>query len=303
MKKALLLVNGSAGKMLLAKNTYRIVETLATGGYETVVYPIVPDKGLISEDILLDSGRSFDLVVCGGGDGTLNHVINGLMMLPEKDRPLLGYIPAGSTNDFAKTVHIPAQIGNACDTLINGIPFSYDVGSFNDRYFNYIAAFGAFSEISYSTDQNFKNALGHAAYILNGIANLQENIRYKCHMKIRADGKEMEDDYIFGAVYSATSVGGFDIRFLQDVRLDDGFFEMVLVKAPESFADLNKILTALAARDTDSPYISFLQVRNVDIRAKTPVGWTLDGEYGGDMKTVKIGVCHRAISIMVKNAG
>ncbi|MCR5501817.1 MAG: YegS/Rv2252/BmrU family lipid kinase [Lachnospiraceae bacterium] len=305
MKRALLLINGSAGKMNMEKHVYRIIETLAVNGYETTVYPIIPDKGIFSEDILeraaaSSSGPAYDLVVCGGGDGTLNHVINGLMAMPKEKRPVLGYIPAGSTNDFAKSIHIPEEIGEACEVLTGGMPFPYDIGCFNEKYFNYIAAFGAFSEISYSTDQNFKNVFGHAAYILNGLANLQENIGYKCHMRIETDGKIREDDYVFGAVYSATSVGGFPIRYVPDVRLDDGAFEMVLIKAPGNITDLNKIVQALTARDFDSPYLSFTKVKEVKIHAERPVGWTLDGEFGGELSDTVIRVENRAMTIMVK---
>lgn len=307
-KKVLLLINGSAGKMLMEKSLYKIVETLSKGGYEVTVYPIIPNEGLMSEEIIGTSDTDYDMVVCGGGDGTLNHVINGLMLLPPEKRPLLGYIPAGSTNDFAKSVNIPADdIELSCETLVNGSPFSYDIGCFNGRYFNYIAAFGAFSEISYSTDQNFKNALGHAAYILNGLINLQENIGYKCHMRINVDGTCYEDDYVFGAIYSATSVGGFNLqsgigghKFPVDVKFDDGMFEMLLIKAPEKLGDLNKITQALMSRDFSSPYISFTQVKSVKIHSAENASWTLDGEYGGTFDEINVTVCHKAVSIMVQ---
>ncbi len=294
-------MNGAAGKMNMEKSLYRIIEKLSLHHYETTVYPILPKKGLTSEKILAHMEEPYDMVICGGGDGTLNHVINGLMMLDPSKRPILGYLPSGSTNDFAKSVHIPEDIMKATDVLFRGKQFSYDIGCFNDRYFNYIAAFGAFSKISYSTDQSFKNALGHAAYILNGLVTLQENIAYKCHMQIEADGEKMEDDYVFGAVYSATSVGGFRVGYVPDVELDDGRFELLLIKAPENFGDLNKILTAIVNRDLRSPYLSVMQVKELKLHAEENASWTLDGEYGGEYRDAEIRIYRKAITIMVED--
>lgn len=300
MKKVLLLVNASAGITQMAYKTYDVIETLARGGYEVTVYPVLPAEGLISEDIIADSDQNFDLIACCGGDGTLHHVINGIMQTyPQGSRPQIGFIPTGSTNDFAKSLGIPSEVGGAAVNLVRGVPFAYDVGSFNEQYFNYVAAFGAFTAITYSTDQNFKNVLGHAAYVLTGISRLQENVTYKCHMKIEADGVRMEDDYIFGAIYNATSVGGISLRNAMNVRLDDGKFGLILIKAPENLQDVGQIVQALMDPNLDSPYVSSFDVENVKLIPDRSAAWTLDGEAGGAPETVEISVQKKALSILI----
>ncbi len=301
MKRVLLFVNASAGVTQMAHRTYEVIEILARGGYEVTVYPVLPRDGLISEDIIADnSDHDYDLVACCGGDGTLHHVINGVMQnYPEERRPQIGFIPTGSTNDFARSLGIPSEVGGAAVNLVRGVPYAYDIGSFNDQYFNYVAAFGAFTAVTYSTDQNFKNVLGHAAYVLTGISRLQENVTYKCHMKIEADGVELEDDYIFGAIYNATSVGGFSLRNAMNIQLNDGKFGLILIKAPENLQDVGQIVQALMDPNLDSPYVLNMDVEHVRLIPDRNTEWTLDGEAGGAPETVEINVQSRALSILV----
>ncbi|MBR1476566.1 MAG: YegS/Rv2252/BmrU family lipid kinase [Lachnospiraceae bacterium] len=293
MKTALFLLNAASGKAQLKKYAYQISESLTLGGFLVTIFPINAEKGLTSELLEKELELSkYNLVVCGGGDGSLNHVVNLLMKLDK--RPQLGYIPSGSTNDFARSIGIPTSIEAICKAITGGRSFTYDLGRFNDRYFNYVAAFGAFSEISYSTDQNFKNAFGHAAYILNAISKLPENINYKCHMRIEADGITEEDDYIFGAICNSTSVGGFNVPESGAVEFDDGKFELFLIKAPVNVGDIAQMLPLGA----DNAYISFRQVKSVHIESDKPVGWSLDGENGGEWTDIDFSVVPRAIDIM-----
>lgn len=307
-KKALLLINGIAGTAQMGHRVWHIIETLVREGYKVSAWPILPSEGLGSEEILSQEeseGQAWDLIVCCGGDGTLMHVVNGVMRLSE--RPVLGYIPAGSTNDFARSAGIPSQYEDALRAIVSGRKFRYDIGRFNDRYFNYVAAFGAFVAVTYTTDQSFKNIFGHAAYVLNGISTLGQSISYKCHMRVRADGFEAEDDYVFGLVYNSTSVGGIRLRESADVRLDDGKFGLLLIKAPENLAEAGQIIQGFLDDAQNNPdslrensyVISLREITRLEISAPAGAAWTLDGEYGGEPENVVIEVVPGAMQIMV----
>lgn len=298
MKKAFLIINGISGMMKLSQQTYKIVESLALKGYSVTVYPVDPNKNLNFDNIDAYNLSSYDLIVCGGGDGTLNSVISEMMKLDKK--PVLGYIPAGSTNDFAKSIKLSSDIERACRIITNGSVFPYDIGKFNDKYFNYVAAFGAFSATSYSTEQHFKNAFGHAAYVLNGISQFQQNMNFKCHMKIVADTFEDEGDYIFGAIYNAATVGGISFADEKDIELDDGLFEVLLIKVPDNMMNIGQILGSITNRTyDDDPYTLYKKISRATIYCNDDAVWSLDGEYGGSHKVIDFSVKHKAIKIMV----
>lgn len=314
-KRALVLINKTSGLGKAANDTLQIATRLAECGYEPVIYPILPGTDLTSEKIVAeyatefceadtmkggtksDKGKSgICLVMCSGGDGTLNHVVNALM---EYDvRPLLSYVPTGSTNDFAKGLGIPSDRDMAIELAVNGIPFTYDVGKMNDNYFNYVAAFGAFSKVSYATDQELKNVLGYAAYVISAIAELPQNIGYNCHLKVEAEGISEEGDYIFGAVSNSASVAGMTLFSDDVIKQDDGQMELLLIRAPKNLADFNGIITALATKESDNPYITYKQVTSARFISGDEIEWTLDGEFGGAYKETDIKVVNKAITIM-----
>lgn len=295
-KKALVLINKSAGMGKAGTDTLNIVTRLAEEGYEPIVYPIIPGTELTSEKIIGDYDGKVSMILCSGGDGTLNHVMNAIMDLKEK--PVLSYIPAGSTNDFAKGLGIPSVMSKAIDVAVNGTPFTYDVGRINGRYFNYVAAFGAFSKVSYATDQDLKNVLGYAAYVISAIAELPQNIGYSCHLQIEADDFIEEGDYIFGAVSNSASVAGMTLFANDDIKQDDGQMELLLIRSPKNLADFNGILAALAVREPDNPHITYRQVSKVHIVSDEEMEWTIDGEFGGAYKETNIEVINKAITIM-----
>ena len=298
-KKALLLFNGSAGTGKIGKNAYQIVSAFAAEGYEPVVYPVLPERHIGAEEILREAGEDCALVVCGGGDGTLHHTIAALMTLDEKKRPALGYIPAGSTNDFAKGLRIPTDIRRACEAILQGTELACDVGSFNGKYFTYVAAFGAFSGVSYTTDQSFKNVLGHAAYVLSALAAIPENIGFERHMVVETDdGEREEGDYLFGAVCNAASLGGFRLPKAMRARFDDGLLELLLIKAPANAAEIPEILAALTGNDiTKSPFIHVRRISGARFLFGDKTAWTLDGEYGGEVKRAQVRCVRGALSI------
>ncbi len=294
--RALVLINKTAGTGKAGGDTFSIVAKLAKAGYEPIVYPIIPGTKFTSEVLLKEYEGKVDMVLCSGGDGTLNHVMSA--MLDMEKRPLLSYVPAGSTNDFAKGLGIPIARDKAISVAVNGRPYAYDVGKMNGRYFNYVAAFGAFSKVSYATDQELKNVLGYAAYVISAIAELPQNIGYSTHMKVEAEGLSEEDDYLFGAISNSASVGGMNIFGNASVHQDDGKMELLLIRAPKNLSEFNTILTALATGVEGNPYITFSQVSYANFYSADEVEWTLDGEYGGAYHDVRVDVLHKAITIM-----
>ncbi len=297
-KKVLILINNTAGTGRAQDDTFEIISGFAMKGYEPVVYPIIPGTELTSENIIEKHGEDVDTIMCIGGDGTLNHVMSSIVQMKTDRKPLLAYIPSGSTNDFAKCLGIPETREAAVDTAINGRPFSYDVGRLNDRYFNYVAAFGAFSEISYDTDQTLKNVLGYAAYVVNAVSKLPQNINYSCRMKIEYDGGEEEGEYVFGAVCNSVSVGGVKLLGRAGMKLNDGKMELLLIHAPKKLSELSAILASLATGTADNPYISSRLVSRVTFRSESEVTWTVDGEYGGESRESFIEVLEKAVTII-----
>ncbi len=296
-KRALILINKIAGTGKAGNDAYDIIKTVAENGYEPIVYPIVPGTDMTSEKLLAEYEGKIDMVLCSGGDGTLNHVMNAIMNM--KDKPILSYVPAGSTNDFARGIGIPGQRSKAMEIAVKGKEYIYDVGKINDRYFNYVAAFGAFSKVSYATDQELKNVIGYAAYVISAIAELPQNIRYSIHMKVSAEGISEEGDYLFGAVSNSASVGGMNLFGDTDIHQDDGKMELMLIRAPKNLKEFNAVLAALATREEGNPYITFKQVKYANFYSDEEVQWTLDGEYGGAYTETKIEVVNKAITLRV----
>lgn len=294
-KKLLILMNGVAGTGLANTHALDIIAEFAKDGCESTVYPILPSEGLTAESILAETDGRFDVVVCCGGDGTLNHAINGMMHMAH--RPILGYIPSGSTNDFAKGIGIPEGLIDQCRTIAGEHTERYDIGQLNDRYFNYIAAFGAFTSVSYDTSQTFKNALGHAAYMMKAILTIPQNFKYRSRFKMTHDGVTEEREVLFGCISNTTSMGGFEMPFSDRVKLSDGIFEVMLIKAPPMWIEINQILTTLLSGSTDSPYIEVFQTRGITFEMEEETAWTVDGEFGGSYERADISVAHQAIEI------
>ena len=242
------------------------------GGY--LVTTAVTSRRGEAEELAANLGRDFDLVCCTGGDGTLNEVLSGLAA-EEIDVPM-GYIPCGSTNDFAISRGLSPDIPTAAKAMAVGRCRCYDVGRFGNRFFSYVAAFGAFSWLSYTTDQNLKNVLGHTAYILDAVKDV-----YKIkpvRVTLRADGVCHEDEYIFGAVCNSTSVAGTITLPENLVDTCDGLFEVLLVKIPRTITDLDSIIRGLLSQDYSSPLIDFFQTKLLTIESPEGLEWSLDGE-------------------------
>ena len=293
MRKLLLIINPVAGRNQAQADLFKMVRVFAEHDCEVTVYPTRGPQDC-TRKVLTDAGR-FDLVVCCGGDGTLNEMVSGMMQ--REDHVPMGYIPLGSTNDFAASLHLPSHVEEAALRCVEGTAFHMDVGSLNDRYFNYIAAFGAFTEASYATPQQIKNALGHLAYILEGVKSLGR--LQPIHVRITADGETFEEDYLFGAVTNTVSLGGVLRLDPSRVLLDDGMYELLLVKNPQNPAEAQAMLSALMLQNYDGPLVRMLRASDILFESNHEISWTIDGEFGGSFSTTHILNNKNAVTLMV----
>jgi len=237
-------------------------------------------------------------VVCCGGDGTFNETVSGL--LDGGLKVPVGYIPAGSTNDFANSLKLSNNIMQAAKDILEGEPVSYDVGKFGDRYFSYVASFGAFSRTSYTTPQNVKNALGHTAYLLEGIQEISQ-IR-KEHVRMELDDHVVEDDFLFGAICNSTSLGGILTLDPKRVDMADGLLEVLLVRAPQNLTEISECIQAVQNQTFNCAMITFRSTSSIRVFADPEMPWTLDGERGGSHKEVFVENQHMAIRVMKRVA-
>lgn len=294
MEKTMLFIyNPRAGKEKIKGKLSEILDIFAKAGYEMTVYP-TQERG-DAKNIVADCKRQYDMVVCSGGDGTLDEVVTG-MMQSEWKAPI-GYIPAGSTNDFGGSLSLPKNMLRAAQIAVSGKNFACDVGAFNQDVFVYIAAFGIFTEVSYGTEQEIKNMIGHMAYLLEGMRSIP-NIR-SYHMKITYEDKVIEDDFIFGMITNSASVGGFKRITGKHVKLDDGVFEITLIKSPKNPIELNNIIVSLLNRDIDTDAMYCFKASGLTLESLEEVAWTLDGEFGGAHQKVVIENRCKAIDLRV----
>lgn len=244
MDKCMLFIyNPKAGKAQIKSNLLDIIDTFVKAGYEVTAYPTQGPGDAVRA--VKERKDGYDIVVCSGGDGTLDEVVTGMMQCEEK-LPI-GYVPAGSTNDFANSLGIPRSMVKAADAVVNGQSFACDIGAFNDDTFIYVAAFGLFTDVSYETRQDIKNMLGHTAYLLEGMKRLSSIKSYA--MKICYDDVCLEGEYIYGMITNSNSVGGFKGITGKNVELNDGLFEVTLVKKPANLLEMNNIITALVDKE------------------------------------------------------
>lgn len=294
-QRVLLMVNPMAGRQKIRNELLYVVDTLTKAGYETIIYTTQGRDA--TRDLLAEKDSQFDRVICCGGDGTFNEILSATMHWDK--RPILGYIPAGTTNDFAAGLKLPSDIREAAVNIVRGTPHTVDAGLFNTSYFSYVASFGAFTETSYSTPQNFKNALGHLAYILEGIKEIPAFTSYT--VCVEADGQIYKDSYIFGAVSNARSVGG--ILKISDslVDLNDGVFEVMMIKMPKTLMDLSAIVTSLTSLNPlkyDPSMFLFLQTKELRITFEQEMVWSLDGERVSGGKEARIACIKDAFKIL-----
>ncbi len=270
--QVLLIVNPMAGRQRIHGELIHVIDRLTRAGYETVVYTTQNKES--AETLLRENDSRFEKVLCCGGDGTFNQVLGGTMRW--ETPPVLGYIPAGTTNDFAHGLGLPSDIQEAAEVFVNGKPHVFDAGLFNDIFFSYVASFGIFTEASYATPQMVKNQMGHMAYVLEGIRELTSLTSYR--VRVEANGLVYEDDYLFGAASNARSLGGILKMDESLVDLNDGLLEVMLVRKPKTLIDLSAILTAVNTLKFDNENFVFFHTDKLTVRSEEDLVWSLDGE-------------------------
>lgn len=292
MKKMLFVLNPFAGMRKANRQLSDILAIFNRAGYDVHVYITAGPKDAIGAIKTIAPG--VDLVVCCGGDGTFNETVTALLEAG-LDLPI-GYIPAGSTNDFANSLSLSTDPLAAARQIVDGTPECYDVGKFGDRYFSYVASFGAFTKASYATPQNVKNALGHTAYILEGIHELSQI--HPVHVCMELDGEVLEDDYLFGAVCNSTSVGGILTLDPNQVDMGDGMFEVLLVRAPRDLSEITECILAVQKQQYNCRMMTFRSAKEVRFYTDGDMPWTLDGELEPGHREITASNLHHAIRLV-----
>lgn len=294
--KMLFVYNPKSGKGKIRNHLVDIIDIFVAAGYEVHVHSTQFHGN--ATDVVRDREKGvYDIIVCSGGDGTLDEVVTGVIESGE-NLPI-GYIPAGSTNDFARSLEISSDMVEAAQDIVNGKPFVCDVGRFNGKTFVYVMAFGLFTEVSYATDQHLKNILGHAAYVLEGAKSLATLKSYR--MKFECEERTVGGDFVYGMISNSTSVGGFKNIAVKDVEFNDGKFEVVLVKKPTSLTELSETVQAIIQQTFDSPCIQSFKTDKITFYSDSDVDVTLDGEFGGTHVEGVMENIQNAITIIVKD--
>lgn len=293
-KKILLIINPYAGKMRSKHALFAMIDSLSEGGH-TVTVSITKHRGHATAIARNLKDGEYDIVACSGGDGTLNEVISGIIQSGTKIP--IGYIPSGSTNDFATTLGLSNDIQTAARDVINGTPYPIDIGRFGDKYFSYVASFGIFTKASYATGQKAKNTLGSTAYIINGIKDIAATHDY--HIKVDTGNGVIDDKFIFGAVMNSTSLGGIITIAPSDVALDDGKFEYLFIKKPHSPSELMRAVHAVTSHDYSSDRLYFGDTKKMTLIWEGSLDWSLDGEHSFAEHSIELENLHHAVSIIL----
>ena len=294
MPKMLFIMNPYAGMRKANRYLTDIVSIFNRAGYAVRIHMTAGQGDAAA--VAAQNAADADLIVCAGGDGTFNETINGVLK-SGADTPI-GYIPCGSTNDFASSLKLPTNPLKAAQLIVEGTPKRFDVGKFGDRYFSYVASFGAFTKASYATPQNVKNALGHTAYLLEGIQEISQ--LKPSHVRIELENRVIEDDFMFGAISNSTSVGGILTLDPKQVDMTDGKFELLLVRAPKDLIELHECVLALQKQQYNCAMMTFVSAPKLTVHADPKMLWTLDGEREAGHTTIEVENLHHAIRLITK---
>lgn len=298
MNELLLIVNPNAGRNGYKESLSEVLYIFHRCGWRITV-AFTDGRGDASR-IAAEAKGHYQRVVCMGGDGTLSETISGIMSQPVADRPEVGYIPMGTSNDSAQTLGLSKEPAIAAYTAATGKTLPLDIGRFGDRYFSYVAAFGAFTEVSYETPQDQKNSLGWLAYIIDAMSRLPNLTHRKCCIEF--DDGVVEDDYILCAVTNARRFAGFiRLDHTSGISLSDGLFEVILVRTPETILQVGPVISDIMANNYNSEYVSLIHTKRAIFSFEEPVAWTLDGEGGGTWKHVVCENIHHAVQILVND--
>ena len=300
MKKLLFVFNPRSGKGRVKTHLFSVTDIFTKAGYIVTVYPTQRPEDC--REIIKGSGSSYDLVVVSGGDGTLNEAVGGMLSLPGESRRPIGYIPAGTMNDFASSNSIPKTMPKAAEAIVNGKRVLYDTGELNGKDFIYVAAFGAFTDVSYDTPQNSKNIFGNMAYIIESIKRLPSI--EEIHVSIKtAEGAEIDADVFICLIVNSVSVAGFNFGEFYDIDTNDGVFEIILIPKTENIIDIASVIASIKNGEREKDGVRVISTSAAEITTDMPVRWTLDGEFGGETNTASFKVNHSAVEFIMNNGG
>lgn len=294
MKKLLFIFNPCSGKAQVKHHLFEITDEFTKAGYLVTVYPT--QRALDCYDYVKENAQEYDVIVCSGGDGTLNEAVSGILNSDKADVPI-GYIPSGSTNDFAASLMIPKTLKPALTNIINGSEYACDVGIFNGRYFNYVAAFGLFTDVSYATSQQLKNVLGHQAYLIESVKSFTNLKSYNIRVKTKEE--EFEDRFIYGMVANSNSVGGIKGITGKEVSLNDGLFEVILIKPPKKPMEVQTLFNGFVLQE-DNNMVRHIKTNEISFESDEPVPWVLDGEFGGEQTKVDVFVDKQKVKYLIE---
>ncbi len=294
-KKMLFVLNPHSGKGKIKTKLLDIIDIFVKDGWQVAVHPTQSSKD--AYNLVKNTGQNYQMIVVSGGDGTLNEVIRGAMSLKNEKRPQLGYIPAGTVNDFASNMNISKNMTKAAENIVKGNPYLCDIGKFNSKNFVYVAAFGAFTNVSYETPQQNKNTLGQLAYFLEGIKQLHALPSY--NMRITCDDETLEGEFMLGMVSNSNHIAGFKTMKAFRAELNDGLFEVIMVKKPKTLLELRDLGSRLLTQDLNTESIKMLRTSKIKFESQEPVSWTLDGEFGGALSEAEIYVEQEAVKLIV----
>ena len=295
MKRLFFIYNPNAGTGAIKTRLAEVVDIFVKAEYEVEVYSTQCYQDALTK--VMTHSKNYDLLVCSGGDGTLDEVVTGIARCGHNVP--IGYLPTGSANDFARSLQIPKNLVDAAEIAVNGVPYACDIGQFNEDYFVYIAAFGVFTDVSYETDQGMKNVFGHMAYMLEGAKRIFNVPSYQ--VRVSYEGGVIEDEFVFGMVTNSKSVGGFKGIIGNEVVFDDGLFEVTLIKRPKNPIELNEILVAMLNRQIDTELMYTFRTGQIAFESAEEIPWTRDGEFGGSHDKVTIVNRRKMLKIMVRD--
>lgn len=295
MKKLLLVYNPHAGHGMFPAQLHDVINLFTENDYLVTAYPT--QKAGDATSFVRDHIHEFDVLAVSGGDGTLHECVNALMSLPKAQRIPVGFIPAGSTNDFAVSHNIDANIMKSAEEIVHGTPVFFDIGQLGSNFFTYVAAFGIFTDVPYDTPQDLKNTFGYIAYVFEGASRLPS---YKAqHIVVKADGEVIEGDFVLGIVSNTTRVGGIKLQ-QKDIDLHDGLSELYLIKDSSNPIDFLELMNSMIRKDYSSPLLIHRQAKDITFESDAPIAWTMDGEYGGSFESVRTHTCANALPVMIK---
>jgi len=296
-KKLLLLVNPIAGKKRVKVDMLGILKVFSDADFVTTVH--VTRRSGDATDYVMESGKAYDVIVACGGDGTLNEVVTGALRI--RYEGALGFLPAGTTNDFANSLGIPKGLLKAAQLIAQGEARELDFGAFNRlRYFIYVAAFGAFTDVSYSTDQKLKNVFGHAAYVSEAIARLVDLRSY--HVKVTCDGVLYEDDFLFGAAANSLSLGGVMKLKPDQVDMADGYHEVLLIRNPKTASEFAQLSAELLSGNFENKSILLFRGKQITFECDEEIPWCVDGEFAGKFYQAEVRNLHSRLRIFFPNS-